>query len=494
MNQSKPRMNSHNKQEELRAFLALQKINYTENRVQFYQDIDNIFASDAGTIYAVWYCKLREWSNILSISNYEESEQYFTDLIRRITYTLKSQSNIRICRSASDEIILFCSLGSCTDVKTKLTDISEILLEDAKYSYKIKSNYIQNRLSIGVCHGNRSKFIDAIDLISEAKIIMDQLTYSRYDSAYLIAPDESEPKKRKQQEKNKETKIESALKNKLFVPYFQPICNTTTGEMIGFECLARLEEDSTALPPGYFLPLIKSTQTTADLDVIICEKVLASIGIIHAKSPYTDLTFNINISGDLIRNSDKRKKILELIASAQLPSNKRLQVEIVEDSFEIETNVIDEFFSFLNKLNVKIYIDDFGLGFSSIERILSLPIHGIKLDSIFVSGVGLGDSKKDNFLSSIVRALSTSGLEIVAENIENKTQLSWIKSLSISKYQGYIVAKPMSLQNSLKFIASNEIRPKAISSSKQIKSVNSLSFTRFAKRILREYLFNRRQD
>ena len=235
-------------------------------------------------------------------------------------------------------------------------------------------------------------------------------------------------------------------------------------------------------------------QTTADLDVIICEKVLASIGIIHAKSPYTDLTFNINISGDLIRNSDKRKKILELIASAQLPSNKRLQVEIVEDSFEIEANVIDEFFSFLNKLNVKIYIDDFGLGFSSIERILSLPIHGIKLDSIFVSEVGLGDSKKDNFLSSIVRALSTSGLEIVAENIENKTQLSWIKSLSISKYQGYIVSKPMSLQNSLKFIASNEIRPKAISSSKQIKSVNSLSFTRFAKRILREYLFNRRQD
>ena len=487
-------MISHDKQEELRAFLNLQKINYTENRIRFYQDVEDIFASDANIIYAVWNCKLREWANILSIGDYVDSEQYFSDLIRRITHVFRNQSGIRICRSASDEIILFCSLGNCTDAETAITDISERLLEDTKYSYKIGTNYFQNRLSMGICHGDKTKFVDAVDLISEAKVMMDQLTFDRYDSAYLIAPDENELKRRKMEEKNKEIKIESALKNKLFVPFFQPICSTFSSEMIGFECLARLEDDSTVLSPGYFLPVVKSLQITADLDILICQKVIASIGIIHAKSPYTELTFNINVSGDLIKSADKRKKLLDLISSSQLPSNKKLQVEIVEDSFEIDAHVMDDFFACLELLNVKVYIDDFGLGFSSIDRILSLPIQGVKLDSIFVSGLNDCDLKKNNFLASIIKALSNSGLEIVAESIEHQTQLDWIKALKVAKYQGYISSKPISLQDTLLFIDSNEIRPKAISSAKQTKSVNSLSFTRFAKKIIREYLFNRRQD
>ena len=193
-------MNSYDKQA-IERLSCSSKIDYTENRIQFYQDIENIFEADANTIYAVWNCKLREWANILSISDYVDSEKYFSDLVRRIAYALKSQSNIRICRSASDEIILFCSLGDCTDVETTITDISERLLEDAKYSYKIGTSYIQNRLSIGICHGNKSKFVDAVSLISEAKIMMDQLTFSRYDSTYLIAPMRTNSKKHRKRTK-----------------------------------------------------------------------------------------------------------------------------------------------------------------------------------------------------------------------------------------------------------------------------------------------------
>ena len=161
-------------QEELKAFLALQKIEYTEDRMQFYQDIDEIFASDESTIYAVWSCKLREWSNILSISGYVDSEKYFLDLMRRIAYAFKGQSFARFCRSASDEIMLFCCLGD-SDIESIVTNISERLLEDAKYSFKIGTTYIQNRLSVGICYGNKGKSLCAINLICEAKIVMDQL-------------------------------------------------------------------------------------------------------------------------------------------------------------------------------------------------------------------------------------------------------------------------------------------------------------------------------
>ena len=82
-------------------------------------------------------------------------------------------------------------------------------------------------------------------------------------------------------------------------------------------------------------------------------------------------------------------------------------------------------------------------------------------------------------------------LEIVAESIENTTQLDWIKTLNVAKYQGYISSKPISLQDTLLFIATNEIKPKAISPKNRRKSVDSLSFTRFAKENLRKYFLNR---
>ena len=480
-------------EKELKTFLAFQEIEYTKDRTYFYQNAEDILNRDQSVAYAVWNCKLREWSNILSISDYFEAERYFSDLVRRISYAFKNKLSAKICRSASDEIILFCRLDD-SEIHHTIINVSKRLLEDAKYSYKVGANYIQNRLSIGVSYRDQKKYLSAIDLISEAKIMMDQLTFSRYDSNYLIAPEGSELKKGKKEEMNKEIKIESALKNKQFVPFFQPIRSTYTGEMIGFECLARLEEDSAFLPPGYFLPLIKSLQITADLDSIICEKVIASIGIIHAKSPYADLTFNINISGDLIRSNDKRRKLLDLIATAQLPSNKKLQIELVEDSFEIESHVLDDFFTCLELLHVKVYIDDFGLGFSSIDRILSLPVHGVKLDSIFVAGIDKRDQKKDSFLCSIVKALSSSGLEVVAESIENQAQLDWIENLKVPKYQGYLNSKPISLRDTLTYIITNEIKPKAISSKNKTKRVNSISFTHSVRDKLRRYLFNRRRS
>ena len=200
------------------------------------------------------------------------------------------------------------------------------------------------------------------------------------------------------------------------------------------------------------------------------------------------------MSGDLIRSPIKRQILLDLIATAQLPPNKKLQIEIVEDSFEIDAHIIDDFFTCLELLNVKVYIDDFGLGFSSIDRILSLPIHGVKLDSIFVSGLDERDQKKNNFLSSIVKALSSSGLEVVAESIETQSQLEWIKKLDVQKYQGYAISKPISLQDTLAFIMANEIKPKAIvSQNKRKRMINSLSFRSFLNKNLRKYFFAERR-
>ena len=478
-------------QTELNDFLDRQNIKHTENRDFFLEEIDNIVAPNNANAHTIWLCKIREWSNILSINGYIEAEQYFSDLIRRISQVLRCQLNPWICRSACDEITLFCCLDSSKE-KT-IETISNQLLESTSYSYKSGDDYIQNRLTIGISQGIMNDSYNVQNLVSEARIAMDQLTFSHYNSSHLIAVDSGQQKKVKIEEKNREANIKHALQNKQFLPYYQAIANTLTGEIVGFECLARLEKNSDVFTPNYFLPLIKSLQLTADLDLIICEKVIASIGIIHAKSPYSELTFNVNVSGDLIRSSKKLNDFLELIATAQLPSNKKLQIEIVEDSFELDDHILDDFFAHLDKMNVNVFIDDFGLGFSSIDRLLTLPVHGVKLDSIFVSGINKYDPKKQNFLGAIVKALSTSGLEVVAEGIENKLQLDWIKDLDVQKYQGYVISKPICLQDMIEFMLTHGAKPKAIIPNNRTNTIKLPRFRYFAKQKFRQLFFKERR-
>lgn len=479
-------------QTELKEFLDLQNIKYTDNRDLFYRQVEKIVTPSKAKTHAIWLCKIREWSNILSINGYIEAEQYFSDLLRRISHVFRNQPNPWICRSASDEIILFC----CLDIskEDEIEAISNKLLESISYSYKIGDDYIQNRLTMGISHSKINGSYNIHDLVSEAKIVMDQLTFSNYNSAHMIAIESGEQRKFKIEEKNREAKIKYALDSKQFLPYYQAVANTITGEIVGFECLARLEKDSQILEPNYFLPLIKSLQLTADLDLIICEKVIASIGIIHAKSPYSQLTFNVNVSGDLIRSPKKLNTFLTLIATAHLPSNKKLQIEIVEDSFEVEDHVLEDFFARLRSMNVNVFIDDFGLGFSSIDRLLTLPVYGVKLDSIFVSGLGEYEPKKRNFLEAIVKALSASDLEIVAESIETESQLHWIETLNVQKYQGYVLSKPISLQNMIEFMLTHETKPKAIIPKSKTNTVRLPSFRHFAKQKLRQFFLKDRRE
>lgn len=477
-------------QEELKQFLAFHQIKYTEDRSLFSGGLQQSIDVNKGLFHVVWGCKLREWSNILSVNSPCDSEQYFIDFIRRISYVFRGQSESYMCRSACDEVNVFCCFESADKVKFRVSDLSGKLLEAASYSYEFGSNCVQNRLSVGVSFGQQNSSDAALHLINEAKIVMDQVTFGRYNSSYLVAMETCGRKPTRIKEKNRETKIKIAIKRKHFSPYYQPVVDIETGMVSGFECLARLEEGGELFEPSYFLGLIKTLQLTADLDIQICEKVIASIGIIHAKSPYVTLSFNINVSGDLMRSADKRRELLELISSAQLPSNKFLQIEIVEDSFEIEAGVLETFFKKLDSLGIRVYIDDFGLGFSSIDRLLSLPVYGVKLDSIFVSSVQDVNDKKNKFLAAVVEALSSSGLDIVAESVENESQLKWIKKLKVHKYQGYIASRPISLQDALLYISANEPRPKAIRTKKQNNLIDLIAFRAFIRKLFRRVFFD----
>lgn len=462
----------------LAIFLRQANFEYIESRTEYLSKVASLRTCKVGTLFCIT-CIIKDWYDLLIIGDSLENEKYFTDVVRRLIYAIGKVSRGIVFRSSSNEIsISFEKAGESTNYEML---IPSQLLEYINYSYKFKRLVLPTRVAIGISKAECGKSEDKVNdigLLNRSKIIAEfnneqfnESTASFYSLNDDITTNIIEKRELEQLIKNK-------IKNKDFVPYLQPICKSKTSNIIGFECLARTEIRGNVASPATFLSVIKAHDLTDELDLIICEKTIAAIGLIHTNFPHLLLTFNINISGNLIQNSTKRESFIRLLECANLHSSKKIQVEIVEDFFVVEKEVLEQFFEELKKLDINIYIDDFGFGFSSIERLFTLPIAGVKLDSFFMTAIRSKDRKRRIFLGGVIQQLKEVGFDVIAEGVENEEELAWIQSLNVDKYQGYYYAKPQDIHETINFIKELRIHPRAIGSvsNKQKKSRHKLNY------------------
>lgn len=465
-------------QKQLAIFLCQANFEYIESRVEYIDKVANLRACQESTCFCIT-CIIKDWYDLLIIGDNLENESYFADVVRRLIHGIGKVSHGIYFRSSSDEIS-FSFVKQVESINYEMLLPSQ-LLEYANYSYQFERLLLPTRVAIGISKaewGNGKDQMNNIELLNRSKIIakynneqFNESTASFYSVNDNMTTNIIEKRELEQLIKNK-------IKNKDFVPYMQPICKSKTSDLIGFECLARTEIRGNVTSPASFLSIIKTYDLTDELDLIICEKTIATIGLIHTSFPHIHLVFNINISGNLIQNSSKRESFIRLLKCANLHSSKKIQVEIVEDFFVVEKEVLEQFFEELRKLDINIYIDDFGFGFSSIERLFTLPIAGVKLDSFFMTAIRSKDRKRRIFLGGVIQQLKEVGFDVIAEGVENEEELAWIQSLNVDKYQGYYYAKPQGIYETINFIKGLKIHPRAIGSegSKQKKSRHKLNY------------------
>ncbi|WP_350345088.1 EAL domain-containing protein [Proteinivorax tanatarense] len=125
-----------------------------------------------------------------------------------------------------------------------------------------------------------------------------------------------------------------------------------------------------------------------------------------------------------------------------------MEVEVTEsimvESFEIIYSTLSQ----LREKGIKVAIDDFGIGYSSLSYLTKLPIDTIKIDKSFVDGIE-SDSKKKLMVSTIMEMAKIMSLEIVVEGVESKEQYEYFADVNNTKIQGYYIAKPMAEQQAI---------------------------------------------
>jgi diguanylate cyclase (GGDEF)-like protein len=223
-----------------------------------------------------------------------------------------------------------------------------------------------------------------------------------------------------------------------FVPYYQPQIDLGTGELIGFEVLARWCSPTKGfLEPIDFMDVAEASGLISELSLTVMADALR-----EARDWPSHLKIAVNISPVQFRDSQLAARILKLLAQTNFPAS-RLEVEITESSFLEDRESALTIVESLKNVGVTISLDDFGTGYASLSQLQSLPFDRIKIDKSFVMSL-LSDTQSDAIVSTILSLGRALELPITAEGIEDAGTKERLCRLGCSDGQGWLFGKAVS--------------------------------------------------
>ncbi|MBA5763827.1 EAL domain-containing protein [Vibrio sp. 404] len=246
--------------------------------------------------------------------------------------------------------------------------------------------------------------------------------------------------------------LNSAIDSGQIGAYYQPIVDTQTGEINGFEALARWFHPSLGIvSPNVFIPLAEQNQLIVKLDESIlyqaCE-FISQLNQRRAKEAMKTLSIHVNLSAKHFYHAQLTEHLKEVMAKFNIGAG-QLVLELTESMLMgVETETIHRM-NEIKKLGVQLALDDFGTGYASFGTLCAFPLDVVKLDKSYIDQVETNDRAK-TLLRSIANMAHELGLATVAEGVETSSQVRKLKVWNIDEIQGYYFHKPMSKEDALK--------------------------------------------
>jgi diguanylate cyclase (GGDEF)-like protein len=229
------------------------------------------------------------------------------------------------------------------------------------------------------------------------------------------------------------TGLHRALERDELVVYYQPIVDIRSRRPVALEALVRWNHPDIGLvPPADFIPLAEDTGLIVPLGWRVLEHARCRL----LRSP--DLAIAVNVSARQLSETDFVPRLTQLVAD--LPRGS-LTLEITESLLIDDPDNTAATLAALDEVGIRIALDDFGTGYSSLSNLSTLPIHQLKIDRSFVSGLG-ERPESEALVSGIINLGHGLELEVVAEGVETEQQAHRLERLDCDFAQGYFFGRP----------------------------------------------------
>lgn len=225
------------------------------------------------------------------------------------------------------------------------------------------------------------------------------------------------------------------------VVYSQPLANVQTGRIVGAEALVRWQHPERGLiPPAEFIPFAEETGLIVELGEWVLRSACAQ-NRARQDAGLPSLSVAVNLSARQLQEPNLVDMVAGVLTETDM-SPESLELEITESTTMENADLAIAVLHDLQDLGVRISMDDFGVGYSSLGHLNDLPIHTLKLDRSLVQAV-TGHPHKAAISSAIIAMASSLNLDVVAEGVETEAQLAFFREKQCDRYQGFLLAKPM---------------------------------------------------
>ena len=247
--------------------------------------------------------------------------------------------------------------------------------------------------------------------------------------------------------------IKLALKNNELTAYYQPQYDTINGQMKSAEALVRwIKPDGTVISPFFFIPVAEESDLIMEIDWYVTEIVCKTL---VKQNMMPQFPISVNYSRRHIQEENFAEKLTALVDKYDLP-HPLIEVEITESAMIGNEEKLLEWIMSIRSAGFKVAIDDFGSGLSSLQFVKDVPADVLKIDKSLLSH-NCEDEKERIVLESIFTFAHRLNINTVAEGVETKEQLGFLRSCDCNRIQGYLYARPMPEEEYLKLCYEHKV-------------------------------------
>ena len=234
--------------------------------------------------------------------------------------------------------------------------------------------------------------------------------------------------------------IDKAIENKEFMAYFQPKISSESSEIIGAEALIRWKKDGKFIFPDQFIPAIEKSRQIIEVDYYMYKEVFAFIRK-RLDAGLKVVPISLNVSRQHMDHLAIIDYVKGLLEEYKIPTE-YLEFELTETVCMEDTKNAMQFIDSFHEMGIKVSMDDFGSGFSSLNLLSEMPLDIIKLDRCFLHSDIL-QKKEKIIISNIIRMTKELEMLSLCEGVENEQQSDFLKEIGCDIQQGYYYARPL---------------------------------------------------
>jgi len=423
----------------------LEKIAYFDaltglaNRAHCQKDLAETFAFAAEEDrFAIIQIDLDNFKRVNDTLGHAAGDHLLQTLGIRLNFLTQELQNLKPYRWGGDEFIVLVQRDEDTDME----DICQELTDLISVPIQMEKTTLRPTVSLGV-----ARYPEDGQDISTLMVFADLALYKTKElgrDGYQFFT--SEMKEKLDTETRIEHELRVAIDEGQLELYFQPQININNEVISGIEALVRWNHPERGLlAPAEFLAVAEATDLASAMGRVVFEEAMKAIR--HLSD--SGLEFGrmaINLSPQHL----KKKTILDDLFGAMEKYNVEpgtLAVEFLESFLFDDPNANIE--SILNQLRtrgIQVELDDFGTGYASLSHLSKMPINGLKIDRSFVNHM-VDDKKQQGIVSALISISKLLDLRVVCEGVESQNQLDTISQIGNCAIQGYVIARPMSLDH-----------------------------------------------